>query len=270
MAKLFSYVVQHDTGLAPNAEGRYCTLAVCKFGTPQHRNIVELTEIGDWILGTGGADPHLSTGHGTIIYLMRVDEKLTLRTYKRQPRFKHRADARFARHISRGRLALISHTFYYFGRDAVPIATIPLTTLGLAGDLEKRGPGFRSDFDEAFIRQLVTWTDEHWKRGRHGEPCAPHDATGSNVKDPADRRRKLGAACDLESATANLTTSPRFRLIWDPAKDDLRQFGSPSRLKSSRRAPLKPMAPPSFRSYCTSWLKAAWSVVLVELSVRST
>ena len=43
MAKLFSYVVDHDYGFAPNPFGGFCTLAKCKYGTTK-RNIVELAE----------------------------------------------------------------------------------------------------------------------------------------------------------------------------------------------------------------------------------
>lgn len=31
MARLFSYVVEHDEGRSPNPFGSYCTLANCKF-----------------------------------------------------------------------------------------------------------------------------------------------------------------------------------------------------------------------------------------------
>ena len=56
--KVFSYVVEHDNGLAPNPYFGYCTLCRCKFREKPggHRNIVELAEKGDWIIGTGGAN----------------------------------------------------------------------------------------------------------------------------------------------------------------------------------------------------------------------
>jgi hypothetical protein len=53
---LFSYVLQHDLGFAPNPSGDFCSLAKCKFGSAAKRNIIELAEEGDWIAGTGGAD----------------------------------------------------------------------------------------------------------------------------------------------------------------------------------------------------------------------
>jgi Nucleotide modification associated domain 2 len=55
--KVFSYVVQHDTGYAPNPYFGVCTLCRCKFrrSRTNSKNIVELADVGDWILGTGGA-----------------------------------------------------------------------------------------------------------------------------------------------------------------------------------------------------------------------
>jgi len=45
----YSYLVEHDFGLAPNPFGGYCTLTVCK---PIIRKSSKL-RIGDWIIGTG-------------------------------------------------------------------------------------------------------------------------------------------------------------------------------------------------------------------------
>src|SRR6266566_24848 len=89
MPKLFSYVVDHDLGYAPNPFGGFCTLAKCKYGTVRsrngsiRRNIVELAEEGDWIAGTGGVDLSKSAGHGKLIYAMRVDEIISLAEYCR-------------------------------------------------------------------------------------------------------------------------------------------------------------------------------------------
>src|ERR1019366_9436697 len=88
MTKLYSYVVDHDLGYAPNPFGGFCTLAKCKYGTVKcrngsyRRNIVELAEEGDWIAGTGGASSQ-SAGHGKLICAMRVDEIISLAEYCR-------------------------------------------------------------------------------------------------------------------------------------------------------------------------------------------
>lgn len=83
--RLFSYVVDHDLGFAPNPYGGYCSLVHCKFGgAGGRRNIVEMASPGDWILGSGGAGPE-SAGVNRIVYLMRVDEKLSFSRFLADP-----------------------------------------------------------------------------------------------------------------------------------------------------------------------------------------
>lgn len=64
--RLVSYVVHHDVGIAPHARGRYCTLCLCKLSWSGKRNVVELADKGDWIVGTGGSGAQ-SAGHGRIV-----------------------------------------------------------------------------------------------------------------------------------------------------------------------------------------------------------
>src|ERR1700682_162089 len=80
--KLFSYVVDHDTGYAPNPGGGVCTLCRCKYRKSPwaQKNIIELAEEGDWVIGTGGSSTR-STGRGTLIYAMRIDKKITRDEY---------------------------------------------------------------------------------------------------------------------------------------------------------------------------------------------
>jgi hypothetical protein len=187
--KLYSYVVQHDTGRAPNPYFGVCTLCRCKYrkSSAKPKNIVELANEGDWIVGTGGADTRKSAGHGKIVYAMRVDKKL--------PREKYYADPRFAKKRvekspqgdnerptddfqKREQYALISWHFYYFGARAIDIPK------GAFRKLEKRGPGFRRDFTRAYIHRFVEWLEkQEQKRGRYGEPCmCPEDPKGSKCK----------------------------------------------------------------------------------------
>ena len=98
MANLFSYVVDHDYGVAPNPFNGYCTLAECKW--EGDHNILQMAKKGDWIVGTGGANLSKSAGNGKLIYAMRVDEKLSLKNYCCDSRFKERIDAK---HHTRGR-----------------------------------------------------------------------------------------------------------------------------------------------------------------------
>lgn len=68
---VFTYVVEHDLGFAPNPFHGVCTLACCK---PRIRRKAER---GDIVLGTGAALPQL---RGHLTYWMQVDEITTFDT----------------------------------------------------------------------------------------------------------------------------------------------------------------------------------------------
>ena len=61
--KLYSYIVKHDTGFAPNPFFGYCTLACCK---PKIR---QKAEKGDWVVGLTP-----KAAGNRIVYFMRVDD----------------------------------------------------------------------------------------------------------------------------------------------------------------------------------------------------
>lgn len=169
MPKLYSYVVDHDLGFAPNPFGGFCTLAKCKYGSAKKRNIVELAEEGDWIAGTGGADQKKSAGHGKLVYAMRVDEVVPLDDYCEA----HQGDRVDAEPEDDGadRFALLSHHFFYFGRNAIDITEIPHTYLN--HPFEKTGPSHRCDFSGEFIEAFAKWLKNNFKVGVHGPPCLP-------------------------------------------------------------------------------------------------
>ena len=146
--KLYSYVVLHETGFAPNPFFGYCTLACCK---PAIRRTAQE---GDWIVGLTSK----ATGN-RIVYFMRVDDVMESYTdYWADPRFgtKKPANADGVRgkcgdniyeplasggyrqlwsvhsnkeaeneenkaHDLSGRRVLISETFAYFGSNALPL-----------------------------------------------------------------------------------------------------------------------------------------------------
>ncbi len=152
--RLFSYKMTDDTGFAPNPFWGCMTLATCK---PQIR---KYKRPGDWIAGfTSGqlcADP---VGSERLVFLMRVEEKMTLSEYFRDERFQPKIprrsraarvfregdniyrplvlNAREAHHFEQlpnpnhvledrahdvnGGYVLISKRFVYFGVDALPI-----------------------------------------------------------------------------------------------------------------------------------------------------
>jgi hypothetical protein len=167
MAMLFSYVVDHDNGRAPYPFGAFCTLAECKYGT-KRRNIIEMAEIGDWVAGTGGKSRE-SAGHGKLIYAMRVDDKIPLIDYRQA----HRGDRFDANGATdgRGRFALISNHFFYFGANARDISEIPRTHLGCP--FENPGRGYRRDFAQEFVADFAKWLEDNFKVGVNGPPCRP-------------------------------------------------------------------------------------------------
>jgi hypothetical protein len=74
--KLYSYVVTHDTGFAPNTFWGYCTLANCK---PRIRRTAS---VGDWIVGLSP-----KADGNRIIYAIQVEEILSFDQYHRNSRF---------------------------------------------------------------------------------------------------------------------------------------------------------------------------------------
>ena len=166
---LYSYVVDHDHGRSPNPESGFCTLVHCMHKKKGGKdNIVEKAQVGDWIMGTGGLSKD-SAGHGKIIYLMRVDEKIPFKDFLVDPRFNGRWDQRDNHHGNQW--ALVSSHFHSFGQDALSIAQLPqpLRTL----QLEKRGPRYRRDLPEDKVLALTQWMAENQPFGKSGEPCAP-------------------------------------------------------------------------------------------------
>lgn len=162
-------------------------MAKCKYGTSK-RNIVEMVEEGDWIAGTGGANLHKSAGHGKLIYAMRVDEIIPLNEYC-QAHYGDRIDAE-PEDDGDDRLALISHHFFYFGRNAINISDIPRTHLD--HPFEKSGPNYRCDFSEKFVEDFAKWLETHFKVGVHGPPCQPLSELKMPKCPPRVRRRRCG------------------------------------------------------------------------------
>ena len=182
--KLYSYVVDRDTGHAPNPYFRVCTLCRCKF-EGRRKNVVQLAEEGDWIVGTGGANPRKSAGHGKLVYAMRVDEKLTRWEYYADRRFKDKKPSKTGTDErtrgdnlrpaneteKRGQFALISRHFYYFGANAICLRKRFST-------VEKIGRGFKKCFDSKFISRFVKWLEKDRKPGKYGEPCQSPEGSG--------------------------------------------------------------------------------------------
>ncbi len=69
---LYSYVVTHDYGFAPNPFGGVLTLATCK---PRIRQSVVA---GDWVMGTGSAR---SIVCNCLIFAAEIDRTMSIAAY---------------------------------------------------------------------------------------------------------------------------------------------------------------------------------------------
>jgi Nucleotide modification associated domain 2 len=198
---LYSYVIEHDLGLAPNPFGRYCTLAVCK---PKIRGSSKLN-IGDWVLGTGSKALEKSTGKKgllrKLIYTMKVTDRVTLEDYWTDGRFQYKKPRMNGSRVAMfgdnfyhkdesgkwiqedsahskadgscnpdhlktdtsGRNVLISEHFYYFGGHA---PTIPNKFLEICHS----GIGEKKFQNEQIGDDFINWVTLNFNTGIHGDP----------------------------------------------------------------------------------------------------
>jgi hypothetical protein len=191
---VFSYVVEHDLGFAPNPFHGVCTLACCK---PQIR---KKAEVGDYVLGTGAAQPKLQ---GHLTFWMLVDEVMTFDEYWKDHRFRRKKpvmpgttylrygdniyhrDGRQEFHqeysfhsLEDGRLSLgdrkrdtgttekvlIGREFAFFGRSGIKIPDHLNCFL-------KKGQSHKCRFTGEQIAALLSWLGSLPRRGYVDEPA---------------------------------------------------------------------------------------------------
>ena len=78
LQRIYTYIITHDTGYAPNPFRGYCTLACCK---PRIRRTART---GDWVVGMTSARRGRPQ---RLVYAMRVDRVLTFSEYWKDGRF---------------------------------------------------------------------------------------------------------------------------------------------------------------------------------------
>ncbi len=176
---LYSYCIPFDDGAAPNPYWGVCTLAICK---PVIRRV---TEVGDWVVGTGSKSTPIGDVSAKVVYAMRVDEKMTMSEYDtytkahlrgKIPDWSHRERRRrlgdsiydFSQdppvqrpgvHLPAnqktdlgGLHVLLSRHWYYFGDQPVPLpsALVPIV---------KQGQGHKSRANAPYVASFVEWID---------------------------------------------------------------------------------------------------------------
>lgn len=190
--RLFSYCIAIDDGAAPNPYWGICTLTICK---PVIRRIADL---GDWVIGVGSKNALGRDYSGKLVYAMQVTDIMTLRQYDgfcrthlrgkipnlRSQDYKRkigdciydfsglkRGKQRPGVHQSgnkvkdlRGKNALLSDHFYYFGDKAIDIPH-------QFAILIRNGQGHQSTKNEAIKGAFIDWLTSSFKPNKlYGEP----------------------------------------------------------------------------------------------------
>ncbi|WP_074467556.1 hypothetical protein [Pseudomonas flexibilis] len=186
MVCVYSYVITHDTGFAPNPFGGFCTLATCK---PLIRRTAK---IGDWLVGTSSVR---TLGKGKIIYAARIDEILSLSEYGNNSRFSvkrpavegnsrhgdciyyqdiegawhqrrniHHTKDHMERDLS-GENVLISNLYWYFGTSAPELPES-------LQEIIKSGPGHKRTRSQEVLNGLIAWLKSK-PEGVTGVPSMP-------------------------------------------------------------------------------------------------
>lgn len=188
---LFSYVIRHDGGSAPNPFHGICTLVICK---PVIRRTAK---INDWVVGLGGKNSPIGDASGQVVYAMKITKEMSMEEYDtfcqknyhekipdwdsgdymkrigdciydfsgRQSNPKIRKAVHTEKNMETdlgGRRALLSTEFYYFGNNPEPL---PDNLKGII----KQGQGHRSSSNDEYIEDFIEWIRKQ-KKGINGDP----------------------------------------------------------------------------------------------------
>lgn len=195
----YSYLIEHDFGLAPNPFGGYCTLTVCKPVIRKSSNL----KVGDWIIGTGSKALSRTFGktlNHHLIYAMQVSEVMPIDNYWNDLRFRGKKpilngplpliygdnfyhkdtngnwiqeDSAHSnidgtpnlKHLKTdisGCNSLISEHFFYFGQSA-PLLPTKLRNICHSGIGQKLLP-------PALGAEFVSWLTNHFQPKIYGKP----------------------------------------------------------------------------------------------------
>jgi len=196
MVKIYSYVLRHDDGAAPNPFWGICTLTICKPAI--RRN----AQVGDWVIGTGSKNSKLKDGimhdfSEKLVYAMKVTQNPTLAKYdeiclenwiNKIPDWYHKdwrmrmgdciydfskdenplmrkgvhGELNKPKDIS-GRNSLISDYFFYFGEKPI---TIPKKLLSII----KHNQGHKKIENLHLISIFEKWIEKRTKNKIYADP----------------------------------------------------------------------------------------------------
>ena len=182
---LFSYIIPHDGGSAPNPYHGICTLVICK---PVIRRTAK---VGDWMVGLGAKDSPIGNASEKVIYAMRITKKICMERYdtfclnnypEKIPEWdsgdymkrigdciydfsdpsnpKIRKSVHTIKNMKTdlgGKCALISNDFYYFGNKSEPLLD------NLKGII-KQGQIHRSKSNDKYVEDFIKWIRKKKKR----------------------------------------------------------------------------------------------------------
>jgi Nucleotide modification associated domain 2 len=224
MAKIYSYILKHDSGAAPNPFWKICTLTICK---PAIRR---KAQIGDWIIGTGAKSVKCKDGRcldlsGRAIYAMKVTDKKTLHEYNiyckkslpnkiptgrttdwrihvgdciydyssdKVPKIRKGVhnEANMKNDLS-GKFALLSKDFYYFGREPKPLPPC-------LRNIIKRFQGHRVIEQQSQVILFEKWIRKFTRNKIYADPQMSwlfNQQDNKQEKTCAAKRRKNGLKC---------------------------------------------------------------------------
>ena len=204
---VYSYVVTHDYGFAPNPYAGFLSIAACK---PRIRSSARS---GDWVIGVGAVR---TVGGDRLVYAVLIDEIVQLDVYGKEERFaikrplfrgepwqragdniyfkndvgawvQRRSSFHNISHMTRdlsGTNALLGREFYYFGSEAPGLPRHLIT-------LAHPGRGHRRFEEPGLLHDLEDWLRTSFRPGVQGEPFRRNYLTAPNSGAAADTNRAV-------------------------------------------------------------------------------
>lgn len=200
---IYSYVIPHDYGFAPNPYGGFLTLATCK---PKIR---KSAATGDFLVGTGSVS---TVGNDRLVYAAEISDVVPLQDYGRLPKYGLKRPSEMEPHWRRhgdniyfikdgewsqrrnnyhdidrlehdvaGINVLVCDRFWYFGESAIPIPDDHQCVV-------KKGPGHKKITDQSVVVPFIGWLASL--------PCGNHSQSHDTPEEQIKRR------CTGEAANA--------------------------------------------------------------------
>lgn len=194
--EIFSYVITHDSGFAPNPFGGILSLATCK---PKIR---KSANIKDCVVGTGSKS---GIGNGMLVFAGIISEILELADYGNSTIFgfkipkvrgdwweKHGDNIYYLKNSEWVQRRNIHHGLKDMGHDLGGINVLLCRDYWYFGDsaviipdhldaIVKRGPGHKRIKDKALVNYFLSWL-EGFPKGINGRPYMEPLNKGFNRK----------------------------------------------------------------------------------------